>query len=423
MHELDMNHWRGLHYGNEVVYNDAMDLPILRYAAPPDWINYKRLEIVEELTLARAAILALTQMPYQRSWAEQLQSIQLKREVAGTSRIEGAEFTDKELDAAMRETPEQLETRSQKEAAAAVATYRWVAKLEGDRPIDEALICEVHRRLVTGCDDDHCAPGRLRQRDENVTFGAPRHRGAAGGAECAAAFRLLGEAVRTNFRNHDPLVQALALHYHFAAMHPFLDGNGRTARALEALMLQRTGLRDTLFIAMSNYYYENKTAYLNALNGTWEEGHDLTPFLKFALKGIENQCRRLLEEIRQHVTKALFRNTVTDLFGRLVSPRKRVISARHAQLLNLLLDVEEMTLADLSARTRHFYEVKNPYKALVRDLNYLIRLQAVRVKQLPEGKGYLLSINLEWPTQITETEFFRRVKEMPKGKVYGFLSS
>ena len=40
-----------------------------------------------------------------------------------------------------------------------------------------------------------------------------------------------------------------------------LGGDGRTARALEALMLQRTGLRDTLFIAMSNYYYEQKTGY------------------------------------------------------------------------------------------------------------------------------------------------------------------
>ena len=55
-------------------------------------------------------------------------------------------------------------------------------------------------------------------------------------------------------------------------MHPFLDGNGRTARALEALMLQRTGLRDTLFIAMSNYYYEHKINYLNALNDTRATG-------------------------------------------------------------------------------------------------------------------------------------------------------
>jgi Fic family protein len=395
---------------------------IARYMMPQDWIRYDALSIMNELMGAKAAMLALTEIPYQRSWAEELQKIQLKREVAGTSRIEGAEFTDKELDAAMRETPEQLETRSQRQAAAAVATYRWIAQLPGDRPMDKPLIFEVHRLIVTGCDDDHCAPGKLRNRDENVTFGAPRHRGAAGGEECATAMRRLTEAARTVFDQHDPLIQALALHYHFAAMHPFLDGNGRTARALEALMLQRTGLRDTLFIAMSNYYYENKMAYLTALNQTRAGNHDLTPFLKFALKGIESQCRRLFAEIRQQVAKALYRNTMADLFGRLQSPRKRVMSARHVQILNLLIDAGEIPLADISGKSRQFYSVKNPGKALVRDLSYLFQLGALTARELPEEKGFLFSINLDWPTQITETEFFRRVKDMPKGKVYNFLS-
>jgi len=395
-----------------------------QYTIPKDWIRYEPMSLLEELMDAKAAMLALTQIPYQRSWADELQRIELKREVAGTSRIEGAEFTEKELDAAMRETPEQLVTRSQKQAAAAVATYRWIAQLPGDRPVDEGLIFDVHRRLVTGCDDDHCAPGKLRGRDENVTFGSPKHRGAAGGDECAEAARQLVAAVRTVFYRHDPLIQALALHYHFAAMHPFLDGNGRTARALEALMLQRTGLRDTLFIAMSNYYYENKTSYLTALNETWERGHDLTPFLKFALRGVGTQCRRLFAEIRQQVAKALFRNTMADLFGRLQSPRKRVMSARHVQILNQLLDAAEMSLADISDKTRQFYSVKNPGKALGRDLAYLIQLGAVRARKLPDKeKGvFLFAINLDWPTKITETEFFRRVREMPKGKIYGFLS-
>lgn len=395
---------------------------IVRYEPPRDWIAYDRLAIVDELMAAKAAMLALTQIPFQRSWADELQQLQLKREVAGTSRIEGAEFTDKELDAAMRETPAQLETRSQKQAAAAVLTYRWIAHLPGDRPVDVAMICDVHRRLVANCDDDHCAPGRLRSRDQNVTFGAPRHRGVEGGDECRAAMDGLVEAVRTLYRSHDPIVQALALHYHFAAMHPFLDGNGRTARALEAIMLQRIGLRDTLFIAMSNYYYEQKTGYLNALNETRAANHNLAPFLKFALKGVESQCRRLFGEIRLQVTKALFRNTMADLFGRLQSPRKRALSARHVQLLTLLLDEEEMTLAALTDRTRHFYGVRNPQKALIRDLTYLLGLDAIKAQRLPDVGGFLLTINLDWPTKITETEFFRRMKEMPKGKVYGFLS-
>jgi Fic family protein len=395
----------------------------IHYETPRHWILYDLETIQSALLGAKAAILALTQIPYQRSWAEQLQQIQLKREVAGTSRIEGAEFTEKELEAAMRETPEQLETRSQRQAACALATYRWIAKLEADRPVDESLVREIHCRIVNGCDDDHCPPGRLRGGDQNVTFGTPRHRGVAGGEDCELALGRLCQAVQTVFREHDPLIQALALHYHFAAMHPFLDGNGRTARALEALMLQRVGLRDTLFIAMSNYYYEEKPGYLRALSETRAVNHNLTPFLKFALKGIETQCNRLFSEIRLHVAKALYRNTVTDLFGRLRSPRKRVMSDRHVQLLRLLLDEDGLTLALLEKRTVHFYKLRNPRKALIRDLTYLIQLQAIQVKRLADKGDYLLSINLEWPTQITETEFFRRVKELPKAKVHGFLSS
>jgi Fic family protein len=396
---------------------------IVRYELPRDWIAYDAVAIVTELTSAKAAMLALTQMPYQRSWADQLQHLQLKREVAGTSRIEGAHFTERELDAALRETSDELATRSQRQAASAVATYRWIAQLAGDHPVDEWTICEVHRRLVTGCDDDHCPPGRIRERDQNVTFGVPPHRGADGGDECAGAFRRLCVAVRTAFRDHDPLVQALALHYHFAAMHPFLDGNGRTARALESLMLGRVGLRDTLFIAMSNYYYEEKPAYLAALAETRAREHELTPFLRFSLRGIRMQCDRLFGEIRAHVAKALYRNTMTDLFGRLRSPRTRVMSGRHIQLVNVLLDDGEVLLGDLERRTPHMYRLKNPYKALVRDLNYLIGLGAITARRLPEDAGFALSANLDWPTQITETEFFRRVKAMPKGKVYGFLST
>lgn len=396
---------------------------MIRYEMPRDWIAYDRMEIMDELIGAKSAMLALTGIPYQRSWADELQKIQLKREVAGTSRIEGAEFTEKELEAAMRETAQQLETRSQRQAAAAVATYRWLAGLPADRPVDVALVMEVHRRMVTGCDDDHCPPGRMRERDQNVTFGAPRHRGCEGGQGCEEAMQKLTAAAGTVFRGHDPLIQALALHYHFAAIHPFLDGNGRTARALEALMLQRTGLRDTLFIAMSNYYYEHKVGYLNALHETGEAGHNLTAFLKFALRGIESQSSRLFVEIKQQVSKALFRNTVTDLFGRLQTQRKRAISERQARLLNLLLDVDDITLAELTKRTVHFYTVKEPWKALIRDLNYLIELKAIRAEALPERSGHRIFIRLEWPTEITETEFFRQVKAMPKAKVHGFLST
>jgi Fic family protein len=393
---------------------------MIPYKVPENWMRYDPFAVIQQLATAKAAVLSLTSIPVQRDWADQMQIVQLKREVAGTSRIEGADFTDKELDAAINKSPDPLFTRSQLQASATVKAYRWIATLPTDRPIDAELIREVHRLIIAGADDDHCPPGELRSHDQNVTFGNPRHRGVEGGADCESAFAELCRALQQEFKEHDPLIQSLALHYHFAAMHPFLDGNGRTARALEALMLQRTGLKDTLFIAMSNYYYEERTAYLAALAQVRAADHDLTPFLLFGLRGIELQCSRLFSEIRINLSKALFRNVMYDLFNHLFTKRKRVLAERQLKILKHLLE-RELELAEIREKTSAIYaSLHNPEKALIRDINYLIQLRTIDYQKLDTGK-YLFSVRLQWPTEITETEFYKRAQKMPKAKTHSFL--
>jgi Fic family protein len=303
-------------------------------------------------------------------------------------------------------------------------TYRWIGELPTDLPITADLVRDVHRRLVTGCDEDHCPPGVLRGRDYNVTFGIPQHRGAEGGQPCEEAFIGVLQSAQTEFRDHDPLVQALALHYHLAAMHPFLDGNGRTARAMEALLLRRAGLTDRAFISMSNYYYDEKPAYLRVLSEVRQGGHDLTPFLVFALHGVRNQCERLTAEIRKHMQRALFRDTMYSLFHRLESKRKRVIKERQIEILKILLDQDEGRVFGLFKMTQPAYkEIKNGIGAFVRDLNQLENLQAVKISHdSPDFTENKVSINLDWPQEIDEGEFLRRMKAMPKGKTFKFLS-
>jgi cell filamentation protein, protein adenylyltransferase len=400
----------------------------IKYAPPSSWIKYEKSEIFQELTNAKAAVLALQAIPFQRRWVEELQKIQLKMEISGTSRIEGADFAANELDVAIKaESAEQLRTRSQKQANAAVRTYKWIAQLPDGRPIDADLICEVHRLIVTDCDEDHCPPGVIRGKDQNVSFGNPKHRGAIGGKECEENFRQLAAEVQTTFKGHDLLIQALALHYHFAAIHPFLDGNGRTARALEALVLQRAGLKDSLFIAMSNYYYEEKKAYLDALAAVRAKGQDLTPFLKFALRGVALQSTRLTEMIKNEVSRQIFRSLMHELFTRLQSTRKRVIVKRQLTLLEKLLNTDgRIEFIQLAESVRNDYKSrKSPLSAIVRDINRLQALGAVGIEmEEPKGKApiYYIRVRLDWPSKITETEFFAKLAALPKSKTYGFLS-
>lgn len=395
----------------------------IRYITPDHWIRYNPSALVDELTEAKGAIFALTAIPYQRSWAEKLQEIELKREVAGTSKIEGADFTERELDEALKEeTPQEQLNRSQRQARSAIRTYRWIADLPSDQPIDSDLIKEVHKHIVTGCDEDHCPPGETRGSGHNVTFGRPRHRGVEGGKECIAAFNQLCAGVQGEFRKHDKLIQALALHFHLGAMHPFLDGNGRTARALEALILQRGRLKDDLFIAMSNYYYDEKLRYLEMLSEVRANDFDLTPFLKFGLHGIASQCGRLLEEIRTQISKSLFRDVMGQMYNRLRSTKKRALARRQRAILEILLEIDDpidfWILYDRLART--YNDLKAPARAFIRDLNYLIRLKAIRAERT--GETYFVLVRLEWATEITETTFYQEINKLPEAKTHLVLA-
>jgi Fic family protein len=402
-----------------------MDDMLTRYELPARWVRYEPLEILTELVEAKAAVMALTTMPFQRSWAEALQEMELKREIAGTSKIEGAEFTEREFEEAVSEKiPEGQLTRSQRQARAAMETYRWISKLSNDYPITDSLICEIHRRIVTGCDDDHCEPGALRRDGHNVSFGRPRHRGAEGGAECTEAFRRLCEALNQEFRAQDTLIQALAFHYHLGAIHPFQDGNGRTARAVEAMLLTKAGLKHTLFISMSNYYYDEKESYLNMLHSAGELHHDLTAFLKFGLRGIAAQCNRLLREIKRHVARSLFREVMAKMYRRLESTRKRALAKRQLSMLEKLLELDkDITVEDFFDSMQIDYGgLKSTSKAFARDINLLAGMGAVRVereKLLPgrhPWSAFKVTARLDWPTEITETEFYQQINELPQAK-------
>ena len=345
-------------------------------------------------------------------------------EAVGTSRIEGAEFTPQEQVQAL--TPQaahgpttdspwsSLEripnpfTHSQRQLIAAESTYRWLRSQPTDRPVDAPFLLDVHRRIVTGCDDDHCEPGALRTAESNVTFGSPRCRGVDGGDDCRFAFESLCEAIAGESQRHDPIIQALAVHYHIGAMHPFDDGNGRTARAAEAFMLRRAGVNEHVMVSLSNYYYEHQEEYWSALHACRQRGHDLTPFLQFALHAVAERCNAVAGDIIDNHKRTLFRQFARSLFGQLRSPRRRVLAERQLQILETLLEGGSIELIDLLARIRvHYQGLKFLERAEVRDLVSLLNLNAVRIDE-----GYI-KVNLDWPQQASESALLDQIESLP----------
>ena len=391
-------------------------MAVSRYFIPQRWLRYDGAAIAGALVEAKTAAGVLNRLPYLPQWIEQVHEEQLRLEAVGTTRIEGAEFTQREQEEALSpdaSTRTEL-TRSQRQLRAANAAYRWIRSQPADRPATPGLVLDIHRRMVTGCDDDHCEPGALRRSGANVTFGNPVCRGAEGGDELAAAFDALCRAFAAEFHGHDPIIQAMAAHYHIGAMHPFDDGNGRTARALEAFMLRKAGVNDMVMVSLSNYYYEHMDEYLAALSESRSHGHDLTPFLTFALPAVAERCDALAVEISTHNKRVLYREFAQSLFGRLRSPRRRALAERHLRIIEVLLDSGAVSLRDLLDRMGLYYvDLKFPERAFVRDLVGLINLSAIAY-----GDDHV-ALDLDWPQRFSESELLERYERMPSASSAG----
>lgn len=84
----------------------------------------------------------------------------------------------------------------------------------------------------------------------------------------------------------DPLIKMAVAHYQFEAIHPFIDGNGRTGRVLNVLYLISEGLLTLPILYLSRFIVQNKQDYYRLLtsvteNGAWEE------WVLYMLKGIK----------------------------------------------------------------------------------------------------------------------------------------
>ena len=115
----------------------------------------------------------------------------------------------------------------------------------------------------------------------------------------------------------DPLVRMAVAHYQFEAIHPFTDGNGRTGRILNLLMLVEQGLLDQPVLYLSRYIIRNKAAYYDGLlavttRGEWE------PWILYMLRATQETAEWTLAKIE--AVRALIEHTAE--FARKAMPKQ-----------------------------------------------------------------------------------------------------
>jgi Fic family protein len=170
---------------------------------------------------------------------------------------------------------------------------------------DLALILKIQKTITEGLIEKHRS-GQLRQ--EPVFVNNPKTRQAVylppEQAEAEALMENLLKFIRKSQNVIDPLILAGIFHKQFVIIHPFIDGNGRTARLASKVLLAKMGLNTFNLFSFENYYNKNVSRYFEevGLIGNYydiKNKIDFTAWLEYFTDGIIDELLRVSKELER----------------------------------------------------------------------------------------------------------------------------
>jgi len=235
----------------------------------------------------------------------------IMEEAIASSQIEGAVTTRKVAKEMLRQnhTPKD---RSQQMILNNYWTIRYLSEIKFQDMTPE-LLCEIQSKITKNALDNPEYEGKFRDSDDvnivNSIDGEIVH--------TPPKVEELNELIKTlcSFFNEDiegsfihPIVKASILHFMIAYIHPFVDGNGRTARTIFYWYLLKKRYWLVEYLSISRIMAKSKTSYYKSFVYTETDDNDLTYFihyqlntLKQALEGLQTYIRKKIQEKRQMI--------------------------------------------------------------------------------------------------------------------------
>lgn len=226
----------------------------------------------------------------------------LLEEAITSSQLEGA-ATTREVAKKMLAEGRKPRDHSERMIVNNYVTMRHVLELK-DQPLTPERVFEIHRKISEEALDVPDAAGRFRQSDEEINvsdiegtiFHTPPPAGELPDRLRAMCDFANGET--PEFFVH-PVIRGIILHFWLAYDHPFVDGNGRTARALFYWQMLHAGYWLFEFISISQFLRKAPVQYSTAFLHTEIDENDLTYFLVHQTGVI----RRALRELHAYVAR------------------------------------------------------------------------------------------------------------------------
>ena len=345
-------------------------------------IDLRLIEYVTWIALgeAQSKCVNISGVPLRPAVARQLHMVYLAKGVLATTAIEGNTLTESEV---IQHLEGKLKLPPSKEYLSKEIDNIIKAC---DSIANDILICDkaemsvekiknYNKLVLDGLSlDASIIPGQVR----NYSVGVGGYR-AAPAEDCEYLLQRLCSwlnefEIPANNRITFGILKAIIAHIYFVWIHPFGDGNGRTARLIEFQILLEAGIPTPAAHLLSNFYNQTRTGYYRQLDKTTKMKGNISEFVNYASNGFVDQLKEQLDIIRLQQWDIVWINYVHERFKDQTS--EAAVRQRHLALdLSFSTDepVRISKIPEISPRMAAAYARKTR-KTMVRDVNKLISM-------------------------------------------------
>lgn len=270
----------------------------------------------------------------------------LMEEAISSSQMEGAATTRKVAKEMLRKkiTPRD---KSQQMIFNNYQTINFIVENK-EKPLTEDMLLKIHRLMTDGTMENPEDAGRFRLNDDVVVEDGITHEVVHTPPLCSE-IPIFVECL-CDFFNEErarifihPIIRGIIIHFMVAYMHPFTDGNGRTARALFYWYMLKQGYWLTEYLSISRIIARSKKTYEKTYLYVEADGNDIGYFVAYNLRVLE----LAFKDLQRYICRKTSRKKQADIFLRIGN-----INERQAEIIRIYYEnpKEVMTVKDVQIK-------------------------------------------------------------------------
>ena len=257
-------------------------------------------KVVKNLTAIAEARAIILNSPLIPKWEVSLRREALLRSAHSSTAIEGNRLSLEEVSLLQQGREIMASRRDRQEVLNYLEALNRINEFAIRNPLNIIDFLDIHKTVTKDTLDNPSDEGKLRNRrvyvgnsfTREVIFEPPP------ASQVSVLIKdFLDWFNSTETMEIDSVLIAGIAHYEIVRIHPFIDGNGRTARIMAALVLFKRGFDAKKFFTLDDYYDQDRRSYYDALKNINQDTLDLTEWLEYFTEGVTTIIKAVKDKV------------------------------------------------------------------------------------------------------------------------------